>query len=95
MKTIKEKIKNTALLGDEDKIAILAAMDGYSQSDVQELERIVDEFDQAYSRSVAQYKKVVYGVLDDIASHAKPDDAARMHAATAQVKEGVDTLLSS
>ncbi len=95
MQTLKEKIKNTTLLSDEDKIAILVAVDGYSESDMQALKMIVDDFDQAHARSVAEYKKAVYSVLDTIAANQKSEDAPRMQGAAAQIKQGVDALLSA
>lgn len=93
MQTLKQKIKQTSLLSDEDKIAILVAVDTYLESETKTLENIIDEFDRTYAQSVVDYKKAVYGVLDGIAANRKPDDAPRMQAATAQIKQGVDTLL--
>ncbi len=94
MQTVKEKIKNTQLLSDEDKIAILTAVDGYEKPDLTALEKIIDEFDATHTQSVVEYKRGVYGVLDTIAANQKPDDAPRMKAATDQIKSGVDTLLT-
>lgn len=93
MQTIKEKIKNTTLLSDEDKIAILVAVDGYSESDVSALEKIIDEFDQAHTQAIVDYKKTVYTTLDGIVVKQKPEDAPSMQAATTKIKQGVDELL--
>lgn len=92
MQSLKHKIKNTTLLSDEDKIATLVAVDGYSPSDVKALEKIVDEFDQAHTRAVTDYKKAVYGVLDEIVVKQKPEDAPRMQTATAQIKQGISSI---
>ncbi|MBI5620548.1 hypothetical protein HY949_02100 [Candidatus Gottesmanbacteria bacterium] len=93
MQTLKEKIKNTTLLSDEDKIAILVAVDGYGEADTKALEKIIDEFDSSFARSVADYKKAVFGVLDTIAANQKPDDAPRIRGAAGQIKTGIDGLL--
>ena len=66
MQHLKQKIKETTLFSDEDKIAILAAMDSYEVSDRNALEKIIDEFDQTYRQSVAEYKKAVGTTLDTI-----------------------------
>lgn len=86
MNDLKQKIKNSTLLSDEDKIAVLAAIDTYSESDTKALEGIIDEFDRTYTQSVADYKKAVYETLDGIVAKQKPEDAPRMQTATAQIK---------
>ena len=95
MQSLKQKIKNTTLLSDEDKIAVLAAIDTYSESDTKTLEVIIDGFDGIHTRSLAEYKKSVFEVLDNITAKQKPDDAPRMQGATAQIKQGVDELLQA
>lgn len=92
MQDLKQKIKNTTLLGDEDKIAILVAVDGYPESDVSALEKIIDEFDQAHTQAVAEYKKAVYATLDGIVDKQKMEDAPIMKTATDQIKQGVEVL---
>lgn len=82
---LKQKIKNTSLLSDEDKIAILVAVDGYDESDLTKLESIIDEFDASHAKAVADYKAAVYKTLDSL---SMPD-------ATAQVKEGIEALLQA
>jgi len=54
---LKQKIKETTLFSDEDKIAILAAIDTYSSDDTKQLEAIIDEFDTKYHSAVFEYKK--------------------------------------
>ena len=95
MQDLKQKIKHTTLLSDEDKIAILVEVDEYSESDIHALEKIIDEFDATTARATVEYKKAVYETLDGIAAKQKPDDALRMHAAAAQIKQGVDELLQA
>ena len=93
MQALKQKIKETTLFGDEDKIAILAAVDTYSAADTKALEQIIDEFDEKYRASVSEYKKSVYGVLDQIISKAKPQDTARFQSAASAIRSGVDAIL--
>ena len=95
MQDLKEKIKNTTLLSDEDKIAILVEVDGYSEADIKALGKIIDEFDATHARAVAEYKKAVYETLDGIVAKQKPEDAVQMQAATDQIKTGVDMLLQA
>jgi len=71
------------VLSDEDKIAILAAMDGYEEADLTALEKIVDEYDAVHVKAVTQYKAAVYQTLDSL----------NMPQAAAQVKQGIDELL--
>lgn len=95
MQSLKHKIKNTTLFSDEDKIAVLAAIDTYPESDTKALEGIIDEFDNTYAKSVSDYKKAVYGVLDGITAKQKPEDIPRMQGAAAKIKQGVDELLQA
>lgn len=94
MQVLKLKIKNTTLLSDEDKVAVLAAIDTYQRSDTEALGKIIDEFDKTHSQSVAEYKKNVYDVLDSIAANQKPSDAPRMKSSVDQIKSGIDSLLA-
>lgn len=82
---LKAKIKNTSLLSDEDKIAILAAVDGYGESDVSALEKIIDAFDATHAKAIFDYKAVVYKTLDSL----------NMPQPAAQVKQGIDQLLQA
>lgn len=84
MKDLKEKIKKTQLLSDEDKIAILAAMDGYGDADLFALEKIIDGFDSAHAKAISDYKAAVYKTLDSL----------NMPQPAAQVTQGIDQLLS-
>lgn len=90
---LKHKIKNTTLFSDEDKIAILAAVDTYSAGDTKALEAIVDEFDAKHKAAISEYKTSVYGVLDDIVKKANSQDKKRFQSATSTLKSGVDMLL--
>lgn len=92
MQNLKLKIKNTTLFSDEDKIAILAAVDTYEESDVKSLERIIDEFDQTYRSAVSEYKKVVFETLDKVTAKNKNPNVS---VGAAQIRTGVDSLLSA
>lgn len=69
-------------------------MDSYEASDRNALEKIIDEFDQRYSQSVAAYKKTVSVVLDAVVAKAKLTDTQRLQSAAAQIKLGVKSILS-
>ncbi|MEK7577857.1 MAG: hypothetical protein AAB492_04575 [Patescibacteria group bacterium] len=69
-------------------------MDSYEASDRNALEKIIDEFDQRYSQSVAAYKKTVSVVLDAVVAKAKLADTQRLQSAAAQIKLGVESILS-
>lgn len=90
---LKLKIKSTTLFTDEDKVAILAAVDTYSADDVKALEGIIDEFDTKHSRAVSEYKKSVYGVLDGIVAKSSLSDKKRFQSAASDVRSGIDSLL--
>ncbi len=90
---LKQKIANTLLFDDEDKIAILAAVDTYSADDVKALGGIIEEFDNKHQEAVSEYKKSVYGVLDTIVAKASPSDKKRFQNAASDVRSGVDALL--
>lgn len=93
MHSLKQKIKETTLFSDEDKIAILAAVDTYPAEDAKRLEAIVDEFDATYRAAVSEYKSSVYDVLDDVVTKANPQDKQRFQAAAATIRSGIDLLL--
>jgi len=84
MQNLKQKVKETTLFSDEDKIAILAAIDGYPAEETTQLEAIIDEFDITYRAAVSEYKTSVYGVLDTIAQKK----------AASTIKSGVETLIT-
>lgn len=93
MQHLKQKIKETTLFSDEDKIAILAAIDGYSDDDTKALESIIDEFDVTYRAAVSEYKKSITGVLDTLVQKAKPQDKQRFQSAASTIKTGVEQIL--
>lgn len=93
MQALKHKIQHTTLFSDEDKIAILAAVDTYSADDTKALEAIIDEFDAKHTAAISEYKSSVYGVLDDIVKKANPQDKKRFQSAASDVKGGLDALL--
>lgn len=93
MQALKHKIQHTTLFSDEDKIAILAAVDTYAADDIKALEAIVDEFDAKHQEAVSEYKKSVYGVLDTIIAKASPADKKRFQNAASDVRSGVDQFL--
>lgn len=93
MQQVKQKIKDTTLFSDEDKISILAAMDRYAKDDITKLEAIIDEFDAAHRLAISEYKKSINKVLDEIVSKATPDDATRLKTASSTIQSGVDMLL--
>lgn len=89
-----QKIKETTLFSDEDKIAILTAIDTYPAEETKKIEAIIDEFDATYNTAVSEYKASVYFVLDDIVTKAKPSDKQRFQNATSTIKSGVEMILS-
>ncbi len=93
MQALKHKIQHTTLFSDDDKIAILAAVDTYTAEDVKALEGIIDEFDEKHQEAISEYKKSVYGVLDTIVAKANPSDKKRFQNAAADVRSGLDALL--
>lgn len=93
MQHLKLKIQHTTLFSDEDKIAILAAVDTYAESDTKALEAIIEEFDAKHKAAISEYKSSVYGVLDNIVKKASPQDKKRFQSATSTIKSGVDMLL--
>lgn len=93
MEQLKHKIQNTNLFSDEDKIAILVAIDTYEESDRTKLEAIIDEFDAAQKTAVSEYKKSVDMVLNSVVEKAKPLDKKRFQSAAGSIRQGVDTLL--
>lgn len=93
MQQLKQKIKDTTLFSDEDKIAILAAVDSYASDDISALEAIIDEFDTKHKEATSEYKSSVYGVLGQIVENAKPQEKKRFHHAASTIRSGVDMLV--
>ena len=90
---LKQKIQQTMLFDEEDKIAILAAVDTYSADDIEALEGIIDEFDVKHKKVIAEYKKSVYGVLDTIVSKASSQEKKKFLSASSTIRSGMDALL--
>lgn len=93
MQALKQKIQHTSLFSDEDKIAILAAVDGYTPEDIKALEGIVDEFDTKHREAISEYKKSVATVLAGVVAKAAPSDQIKFKEAASLVQSGVDELL--
>lgn len=93
MNLLKQKIKETTLFDAEDKINILAAIDTFPASDLSELERIIDEYDQKRNKIVGSFRDSMLKTLDSIVLNAKPEDRARIHAATDQIRLGFRTMI--
>ncbi len=92
MNTLKQKIKNTALLAPDEKVDILAAMDGYSESDLKELEAIIDEYDAAHANIIKTFEKNVTGELDAIIAGADPSKKPQLTKAADQIRKGLSAL---
>jgi len=91
--SLKQKIKDTTVVTDEDKIAILAAVDTYASADIKALEGIIDEFDMVHSKAVSEYKKSVSEVLHDIVIKSSLADQKKLQRAASLVQSGLDELL--
>lgn len=94
MDSLKQKIKNTVLFDDEDKIAILTAIDSFSLDDLKALEGIIDEYDAKHKEVVSEFKSNILSTLDGIDANATPDDKLRLKQATDQIRVGLHTVLS-
>lgn len=90
---LKQKIQSTILFDEEDKIAILVAIDTYSTDDIKALEGILDEFDSKHQEAISEYKKSVYDVLDTIVTKANPRDKKKFLTAASSIRTGMDALL--
>lgn len=95
MISLKQKIKETTLFDDNDKIAVLAAMDLYSADDLNSLKNIIDDFDHEYKLSVTEYKKSINMVLDKVVKQSKPSDISKMQSSATMIRTGIDTILAS
>ena len=93
MQNIKQKIKNTTLFSDEEKVDILAAIDTYSHKDVIHIEAIIDEYDISRVQAGNAYRTEVFNALDTIVKQAKPVDIKRIKNATENIRHGLDTIL--
>lgn len=95
MSQLNQKIETTTLFSDEDKIAILAAVDDYSEADKKALGDIIDEFDAKHRNAVSEYKTSVQHVLDDIVKKAAPKETKRYQQASYTIRKGIDALFQS
>lgn len=92
--TLKQKVKNTALLADEEKVDILAALDGYTETDRHELESIIDEYNTEHARILNTFEKNMDKELDAIVGSADPSKKAQLTAASNQIKQGISAVVS-
>ncbi len=90
---LKQKIANTTLFSDEDKVSIMAALETYDASDLESLEAIIDEFDARHQEAVSEYKSSVYEALNEIVKKAAPSDKQRFQNAASDIRAGVDAML--
>lgn len=90
---LKQKIQHTRLFDEQDKIAILAAVDAYASDDKNALEGIIDEFDTKHREAISEYKKSVASVLKGIVVTATSSDQKKFKDAAAKIQKGLDKLL--
>ncbi|OGG04274.1 hypothetical protein A2Z33_03945 [Candidatus Gottesmanbacteria bacterium RBG_16_52_11] len=95
MDELKQKIKNTGLFEDDDKVEILASLDALTLSDLKELESIIDEFDAKQAEIQTEFNDKVMTELDNIDKDAKDEDRDRTHHATDAIRAGLTTVLSA
>lgn len=93
MNDLKQKIKNTALFAPDEKIDILAAIDTFSQSDITELESIVDEYDAKYHDIMHTFKANMMGELDSMLAKAKPGSKPKLSEAVEKIRSGFTAII--
>lgn len=94
MKTLKQKIRDTQLFVPEEKVEILAAIDTFSEHDIQELESIVDEYDAKYKGILSTFRQNMFEELERIQKQTSPEKLAQMKHATEKIKSGLTVVTS-
>lgn len=95
MSNLKQKIKRTALFTSDEKVEILAAIDTFSDSDITELESIIDEYDGKYKEILSTFRKNMFEELDSIQAKTPKNTVMQMEQAIDQIKSGLNVVTSS
>ncbi len=87
---LKQKIANTHLFAEYEKVAILSQLDEYSDQDKKVLEDVLNEYDRKYNEVVLSFRSRINKELDEITKKASTNP--RVVAATETIKRGVLSL---
>ncbi len=89
---LKQKIRSTALFAEDEKVDILAAMDGYAEADLTELESIIDDYNASHATLLKTFEKHMDEELDTIVAKAEPAKKPRLTQAAEQIKQGLSAV---
>lgn len=92
MNVLKRKIQKTALFTPDEKAEILGAFDTFPDSDIRELESIIDAYDAKYVKILATFRQNMSEELDTIQAKTPPEKVSQMRKAIAQIRNGLNVV---
>lgn len=90
MNEIKQKIQQTHLLTDAQKIALLVEIDGCSEEEIAKLDEVLMRFEMEYQSYLAAYQEAVNKELAGIL--ADDGDVPAVREAVEKIRRGIKTL---
>ncbi len=90
MNEIKQKIQQTHLLTDAQKIALLVEIDGCSKEEIAKLDEVLTRFEGEYQSHLAAYQEAVNKELAGIL--ADDGDVPAVREAVERIRTGIKTL---
>lgn len=91
MNNLKDKIKNTNLFSDKEKIELLTGLNDLSDEAKSQLEKVIDDYDESLASLNKQFKGELHEELDKIDQESGDDP--KVKEAIDQYKTGLDKLI--
>ncbi|MBP9758547.1 hypothetical protein KBD45_02535 [Candidatus Dojkabacteria bacterium] len=88
---IKEKIKNTGLFQNIEKIELLASIDSFSPETIESLSNVIDEYDESLKEMKSQFNNEVGDELEKLKTQT--EDVATKEALD-KIKTGYAKVLA-
>lgn len=91
-KWIREKIKNTRLFSDAQKVELLVALDDASPAEVKKLEAGIDTFEREYAKTVKKHTAQIRSILGHAVKGMSKEEKQMNQDAIDEIQIGLSLL---
>ncbi len=93
-KAVHNKLKNTRLFSDAQKVELFALLPDATEEDIRKLEEGIDAFDRRFHQTVARRGRQIQELLTDVVSHMSEEDREKNQSAIDELNLGLAILAS-
>lgn len=94
LKQVRNKIAQTRLFSDAQKVELLVKLDDASETDQKKLEAGIDVFDREYEKRMAKRKAEMQALLGEMVDGMTDEEAKHNQEAIAEMVVGLGLLTS-